>query len=125
MQCTGPDLASDGQGICKKTGNYWDLKTHKFHVMNSKNHASIYDNMYWTNQLATQKEGDICGGCFSPDTNFDCGKCVEGLECVKDPGSALLQDLPSKCRKPSGNIVLCLRILQKISSFWIYLRLSN
>ena len=93
--------------------------------MNSKNHASINDNMYWTNQVATQKEGDICGGCFSPDTNFDCGKCVEGLECVKDPGSALLQDLPSKCRKPSGNIVLCLRILQKISSFWIYFRLLN
>ena len=73
----------------------------QFMITLSKNPASIYDNMYWNNQLATQKEGDICGGCFSPDTNFDCGKCVEGLECVKDPGSALLQDLPSKCRKPS------------------------
>ena len=81
--------------------------------------------MYWTNELATQKEGDACGSCFSPDTNFDCGKCVEGLECLVDPDSALLPDLPSRCRKPSGDISLGLWILQNVSISSIYLKFKH
>jgi hypothetical protein len=47
----------------------------------------------------TKQEGEVCGSCFSPDTNFDCGKCIDGLECVKDPRSELLPDLPSRCTR--------------------------
>ena len=49
-------------------------------------------------ELGTQREGEVCGSCFNPETNYDCGKCVDGLECVKDPQSDLLPDLPSRCR---------------------------
>ena len=48
-------------------------------------------------EFGTQKEGEVCGSCFNPDTNFDCGKCIQGLQCIKDPQSDLLPDLPSKC----------------------------
>ena len=47
----------------------------------------------------TKQEGEVCGSCFNPDTNFDCGKCIDGLECVKDPRSELLPDLPSRCTR--------------------------
>ena len=53
-------------------------------------------------ELGTQREGDVCGACFNPETNYDCGKCVEGLKCVKDAQSDLLPDLPSRCRTNSG-----------------------
>ena len=49
----------------------------------------------------TKQEGEVCGSCFNPDTNFDCGKCIDGLECVKDSRSELLQDLPSRCTRPN------------------------
>ena len=49
-------------------------------------------------ELGTQREGEVCGSCFNPETNYDCGKCVDGLECVKDPQSDLLPDLPPRCR---------------------------
>ena len=46
-----------------------------------------------------QQEGDVCGPCFNPDTNHDCGKCILGLDCVKDkePYS------PMRCRVTSGD----------------------
>ena len=53
-------------------------------------------------ESGTQGEGEVCGACFNPETNYDCGKCVEGLKCVKDPQSDLLPDLPSRCRTNSG-----------------------
>ena len=53
-------------------------------------------------ESGTQGEGEVCGTCFNPETNYDCGKCVEGLECVKNPQSDLLPDLPSRCRTNSG-----------------------
>ena len=53
-------------------------------------------------ELGTQREGEVCGSCFNPETNYDCGKCVDGLECVKDPQSDLLPDLPSRCRANFG-----------------------
>jgi len=31
-----------------------------------------------------QQEGDVCGPCYNPSNNNDCGKCVLGLECVKN-----------------------------------------
>ena len=60
--------------------------------------------LHFTLDLGTQQEGEVCGSCFNPDKNFDCGKCVEGLECVEDPRSSLLPDLPSKCKVTLGNI---------------------
>ena len=53
----------------------------------------------------TKREGEECGRCFNPDTNFDCGTCEPGLECVKDDRSNLLPDLPSRCRVPIGKIL--------------------
>ena len=50
-----------------------------------------------------QQEDEVCGSCFNPAKNFDCGTCAPGLECVEDPQANLLPDLPSKCkRKPSN-----------------------
>lgn len=48
-----------------------------------------------------KREGETCGSCFSPDSEFDCGTCAEGLECQEDyplSGPALA-DLPKKCKK--------------------------
>ena len=28
--------------------------------------------------------GESCGPCFNEQTNFDCGECEPGLECVKN-----------------------------------------
>ena len=54
-------------------------------------------------ETGTKQEGESCGKCFNLRANFDCGKCVEGLKCIKDPNSDILPDLPSKCRKALGN----------------------
>jgi len=45
-----------------------------------------------------RQEGDDCGSCFNPARNYFCGNCAPGLECVKDPRSELLPDLPSSCK---------------------------
>lgn len=50
-------------------------------------------------QLPTKQEGEECGSCFSPDTNFTCGTCASGLDCVKDPANKLLPDAPARCKK--------------------------
>ena len=49
----------------------------------------------------TKQEGEVCGSCFNANTNFDCGKCIVGLECVKDSRSELIPDLPSRCSRPN------------------------
>ena len=55
-------------------------------------------------EAGTKQVGETCGACFNPSTNFDCGKCIPGLECVPDPNAALLPDLPSKCRVTRSKI---------------------
>ena len=50
----------------------------------------------------TRQAGEECGPCFSPDTNFFCGTCEEGLECVKDSSNSLLPDAPARCRQKPG-----------------------
>ena len=52
----------------------------------------------------TKLEGETCGACFSPSTNFTCGTCIDGLECVPDENAAMLPDLPSRCRSPQSKI---------------------
>ena len=50
-----------------------------------------------------KQEGEICGSCFSPENDFNCGKCAEGLECKEDNLSGpQLADLPKRCRKVKG-----------------------
>ena len=60
----------------------------------------------------TQDEGEACGNYFDARTDFDCGKCIDGLECVKAPELELVTgkrrkkrqsfiDVPSKCSKPN------------------------
>ena len=49
--------------------------------------------------LATKQEGEGCGPCFSPESNYFCGNCSAGLHCVKDER---LPDAPGKCTKKSG-----------------------
>ena len=72
------------------------------------NHIDLAFDLYLSmtiftySELGTQHEGEMCGSCFVPEKNYDCGKCVEGLKCVKDPQTELLEDLPSRCRKNSG-----------------------
>ena len=51
-----------------------------------------------------KKEGETCGSCFSPDTDYDCGVCGEGLECKDDSPTSgpAIADLPKKCKKAQG-----------------------
>ena len=60
----------------------------------------IIDFFHLTNavKMKTKKEGEECGPCFSPATNFFCGACNEGLECVKNPDSSI-PDAPARCKK--------------------------
>ena len=55
-------------------------------------------------------EGETCGACFNPSTNFTCGECIQGLECVADANAALIPDLPSRCRVPQSKIITMLVI---------------
>ena len=54
--------------------------------------------------VGTKQEGESCGSCFSPSSNYDCGKCISGLECVPDENAHLLPDLPSRCRVPQSKV---------------------
>ena len=56
--------------------------------------------------IGTKLEGETCGACFNPDANYDCGQCVEGLECVSHPDVELIPDLPATCKAPLGNYKL-------------------
>ena len=49
-----------------------------------------------------RQEGEDCGSCFNPARDYFCGNCAPGLECVKDPRSELLPDLPSSCKRTPG-----------------------
>ena len=55
--------------------------------------------------VPTKQKGEECGSCFSPDSNFFCGTCASGLDCVKDPNNELLPDAAGRCRQKSGNIL--------------------
>ena len=46
-----------------------------------------------------KKEGEDCGPCFSPGTNFSCGVCKKGLECASNVNDSLIADAPRICRK--------------------------
>ena len=49
----------------------------------------------------TQQLGEVCGPCFNPNNNDDCGECAEGLECVTDQQSYLIPDAPMRCKATS------------------------
>ena len=50
-----------------------------------------------------KQEGETCGSCFNPETDFNCGTCAEGLECKEDNLSGIqLADNPKKCRNVKG-----------------------
>ena len=69
--------------------------------------AKQFDSLIYTlfSDEGTKLEGETCGPCFSPSSNFTCGTCIEGLECVPDENAAVLPDLPSRCRSPQSKIV--------------------
>ena len=62
-----------------------------------------------------KQEGEDCGPCFNPADNFNCGTCAEGLECKKDPESAIIPDATAKCRKKQGKIFWYIRNIWNIS----------
>ena len=71
---------------------------------------SIHDSRsFWFSPfivtIPTKQEGEECGSCFSPDTDYFCGSCGQGLECLKSSASKLLPDTPSRCKKKPGKIV--------------------
>ena len=68
--------------------------------------TSILKSISFISDEGTKLEGETCGSCFSPSTNFTCGTCIEGLECVPDENAAMLPDLPSRCRSPQSKIFL-------------------
>ena len=55
--------------------------------------------------MPIRQEGDLCGLCNNPDTNFFCGNCMQGLECVFNlDGRISAPDmLESRCHKKTGN----------------------
>ena len=82
-------------------GNTYVQRIAEIHFFSVHNQSLLF---YTQLKVSLKQEGETCGRCFNPGTNFDCGTCASGLECVKDPRSNLLPDLPSKCRKKPGNI---------------------
>ena len=64
---------------------------------------------------ATKQEGEGCGPCFSPESNYFCGNCSVGLDCVKDHR---LPDAPGKCtKKSSKNQDLVLSVFVQVIRF--------
>ena len=63
----------------------------------------IYHTYIELERIGTKLEGETCGACFNPAVDFDCGQCVEGLECVSHPDVELIPDLPATCKAPLGN----------------------
>ena len=70
----------------------------------------IYHTYIELERIGTKLEGETCGACFNRDANFDCGKCVEGLECVSHPDVELIPDLPATCKAPLGDYKLNIKI---------------
>ena len=56
--------------------------------------------------VPTKQEGEECGMCLNPDTDYFCGSCAHGLECLKSLGTTLIPDAPSRCTKKPGNIII-------------------
>ena len=79
-------------------------KSLNIHVLN------IYHVYIELEIIGTKLEGETCGACFNPDANYDCGQCVEGLECVSHPDVELIPDLPATCKAPLGNKELNIKI---------------
>ena len=50
-----------------------------------------------------KQEGETCGPCFSPSSEFDCGECALDLKCVEHELVAQYPDLPSTCKSKTGN----------------------
>jgi len=74
-------------------------KCHSQHVqIESRSHLKKGETASKQN---LKKEGETCGSCFSPDTDYDCGVCGEGLECKDDSPTSgpTIADLPKKCQK--------------------------
>ena len=70
--------------------------------------TKIYSLIHFSEKIleeGTKQEGEACGPCFNPSTNFTCGKCIQGLECVPDENADRLPDLPPRCRVPQGKIL--------------------
>ena len=65
----------------------------------------------------TKQEGEACGPCFNPSTNFTCGKCIQGLECVPDENADRFPDLPPRCRVPQGKILPKILSIIKITAY--------
>ena len=70
----------------------------------------IYHTYIELERIGTKLEGETCGACFNPAVDFDCGQCVEGLECVSHPDVELIPDLPATCKAPLGNKKLNIKI---------------
>ena len=70
----------------------------------------IYHTYIELERIGTKLEGETCGACFNPAVDFDCGQCVEGLECVSHPDVELIPDLPATCKAPLGNKELNIKI---------------
>ena len=56
--------------------------------------------------VPTKQEGEECGMCLNPDTDYFCGSCAHGLECLKSFGSTFIPDAPSRCTKKPGNCMI-------------------
>ena len=50
-----------------------------------------------------KKEGEECGPCFNPTSNFDCGTCEDGLECIKEEP---IPDAPGRCERKFGTYTM-------------------
>ena len=62
----------------------------------------------------TKQEGESCGDCFSPSTNFFCGVCAAGLECRESPDVDILPDAAPRCEKKSGSNILYTYVTLKL-----------
>ena len=54
---------------CRQHGNPYPLQHNAYGTCNRK--------------LPGNQEGEGCGACLNPSTNFQCGSCAFGLECVQ------------------------------------------
>ena len=53
--------------------------------------------------MPIRQERELCGLCNNPDTDYFCGDCEQGLECVFEFADRFNQLLESRCQKKTGN----------------------
>ena len=74
---------------CRQHGNPYPLQ------------HNAYGQCY--RKLPGNQEGEPCGACFSPATNFHCGRCAFGLECtrqIQNPyGPQIAHEFTGVCRR--------------------------